>query len=179
MADHTVLGGKAYVLIWVSRIESSPMERKGPMIRSRVCLGLLLLLSLAVTDRRALAHAVVLESAPEANASLPGPEIDVRLRFNARVDHARSRLMLQLPDRRSRQLGIATDVPPNILAAHAQGLAPGSYTLRWQVLAMDGHITRGDLPVQIIKPNEHQAAESGGTPAAKRPQQPIRSRVPD
>lgn len=113
----------------------------------------MLLLSLAVTDRAALAHAVVLESAPAADAGVPGPNIEVRLRFNSRVDHTRSRLALRTPDRGSRQLAIATGAPPDILAAHGQGLAPGWYILRWQVLAVDGHITRGDIPFRVIKTN--------------------------
>jgi len=27
--------------------------------------------------------------------------------------------------------------------------APGAWRLRWQVLALDGHITRGDVPFAI------------------------------
>jgi methionine-rich copper-binding protein CopC len=35
---------------------------------------------------------------------------------------------------------------PDSLAAEIEGLVPGRYRLRWQVLAVDGHITRGDIP---------------------------------
>jgi methionine-rich copper-binding protein CopC len=28
-------------------------------------------------------------------------------------------------------------------------VAPGAYVLRWQVLAVDGHITRGDVPFTV------------------------------
>jgi methionine-rich copper-binding protein CopC len=28
-------------------------------------------------------------------------------------------------------------------------LAPGAYTLHWQVLAVDGHITRGNVPFTV------------------------------
>jgi len=28
-------------------------------------------------------------------------------------------------------------------------LVPGLYSLRWQVLAVDGHITRGDVPFTV------------------------------
>jgi methionine-rich copper-binding protein CopC len=31
-------------------------------------------------------------------------------------------------------------------------LAPGNYTIRWQVLAVDGHITRGDVPFTVTAP---------------------------
>jgi methionine-rich copper-binding protein CopC len=29
------------------------------------------------------------------------------------------------------------------------GLVKGAYVLRWQILAMDGHITRGNVPFQV------------------------------
>jgi methionine-rich copper-binding protein CopC len=31
-------------------------------------------------------------------------------------------------------------------------LAPGDYRLRWQVLAYDGHITRGEIPFTVMHP---------------------------
>jgi len=31
-------------------------------------------------------------------------------------------------------------------------LAPGAHVLRWQVLAIDGHITRGDVPFTVVAP---------------------------
>ncbi len=38
------------------------------------------------------------------------------------------------------------------LRATASGLRPGTYKLRWQVLAIDGHITRGDIPFRVTTP---------------------------
>ena len=169
-------------LLRAIRIECLPMERKacphdldashGPSlgsqpsdmrIRGRTTrdLALLLLFTLVLSDRLALAHAVVLQSTPAAQARMPGPDIDVRLRFNSRVDHARSRLMLRLPDKTSRPLTMASDAPPDTLAARAQGLRAGGYILRWQVLAVDGHITRGDIPFQIDGAMGPQASEAG------------------
>lgn len=34
------------------------------------------------------------------------------------------------------------------LNAHAT-LTPGNYTLRWQALSTDGHITRGEIPFSV------------------------------
>ncbi len=34
----------------------------------------------------------------------------------------------------------------------ATDLRPGDYTVRWQVLAVDGHITRGDVPFTVTPP---------------------------
>jgi methionine-rich copper-binding protein CopC len=36
-----------------------------------------------------------------------------------------------------------------MLSATLTGLVKGAYELRWQVLAIDGHVTRGKLPFQI------------------------------
>src|SRR5258706_10132890 len=45
----------------------------------------------------ALAHAIILESSPAVNATVAGPELDIVLRFNSRIDRARSSLTLNAP----------------------------------------------------------------------------------
>jgi len=90
-------------------------------------------------------HAILLSTVPASNETIHAGAAQVQLRFNARIDAGRSRLILTLPGGGDRQL--AADQPsPGILTADVSGLAPGSYILRWQVLAEDGHITRGQLP---------------------------------
>ena len=100
----------------------------------------------------ALAHAILLESSPALKSSIRGPDVPLRLRFNVRIDAARSRLALVAPDGAVRTLEISGQDPPNTLSAQARGLRPGLYRLRWQVLASDGHITRGEIPFTVIKP---------------------------
>ena len=48
-------------------------------------------------------------------------------------------------------LPVADDTPPDILRTQA-ALKPGDYVVRWQVLAVDGHITRGDVPFTVKEP---------------------------
>jgi copper resistance protein C len=55
---------------------------------------------------------------------------------------------LTLPDRSTEVLPIAPNSPEDGLTASAD-LQPGAYSLRWQVLAVDGHITRGDVPFTV------------------------------
>ena len=100
----------------------------------------------------ALAHAVVLESSPAPKSSIRGPDVPLRLRFNVRIDVARSRLALVDPDGALQTLEISRQDPPNTLSAQARGLRPGVYRLRWQVLASDGHITRGEIPFTVVQP---------------------------
>jgi methionine-rich copper-binding protein CopC len=95
------------------------------------------------------AHAVLLESTPPLNSSVSGPNVAVKLRFNVRIDALRSRLTLLRPDGSAQTLEISKQSPADTLLAEATGLAAGTYRLRWQVLASDGHITRGEIPFTV------------------------------
>ena len=94
-------------------------------------------------------HAILLSATPGANQVLTGPDTEVKLRFNSRVDQARSVLILVTPGGKQRKLAVAEHSAPNLLDAAVKGLKSGSYLLRWQVLAVDGHITRGEVPFRV------------------------------
>ena len=111
-----------------------------------------LLLWLAAATGPADAHAIVIQSTPAADAVVTGPDVTVELRFNSRIDHPRSRLTLYLPDGGGRPLSQIPGTAPDVIDAKAVGLAPGAYRLRWQVLAIDGHITRGDISFRVVAP---------------------------
>jgi methionine-rich copper-binding protein CopC len=100
----------------------------------------------------AVAHAILLESSPSLHASVPGPAVPIKLRFNVRIDAGRSRLTLVRPDASTQSLVLDNDTKPDTLASQAQGLTPGDYRIRWQVLASDGHITRGEIPFRVMQP---------------------------
>jgi methionine-rich copper-binding protein CopC len=97
------------------------------------------------SDRPVAAHAVLVDATPASNSTIPGPDVDVNLHFNLRIDRARSRLTLVFPDGKTIALNIADQDGPDRLVARATGLGSGSYRLHWQVLAVDGHITRGEI----------------------------------
>jgi hypothetical protein len=99
-----------------------------------------------------LAHAVLLESSPALKSSVAGPDVPLKLRFNVRIDAARSRLTLINPEGASQTLEINKQDLPEIISAEAKGLHAGLYRLRWQVLASDGHITRGEIPFTVVNP---------------------------
>ncbi len=98
----------------------------------------------------AAAHAILMESQPAAQATVPPGLCEIRLRFNSRIDHARSRLALRTGQAES-ALTLDPTSPADVLATSTT-LAPGTYVLRWQVLAVDGHITRGDVPLTVLIP---------------------------
>jgi methionine-rich copper-binding protein CopC len=93
-----------------------------------------------------------MESTPAADGAVTGPHVAFALRYNSRIDRKRSRLTLTLPDKATHDLAIREVDRPDQLVADAADLAPGSYSLRWQVLAIDGHITRGDIPFTVAAP---------------------------
>ncbi len=97
----------------------------------------------------ALAHAVLVSSQPSVNSRVSGPEISVRLKYNSRVDMGHSTLTLLDPDGKVEKVAIESEPEPGVLAAKLTGLVKGSYVLRWQVLATDGHITRGKVPFEV------------------------------
>jgi methionine-rich copper-binding protein CopC len=105
----------------------------------------------AVNARIAAAHAVIIDSVPAVDAAVAG-DSDVALHFNSRIDHQRSRLTLIAPDGSANLLTIAPDSAPDVVAAKLNGLAAGQYRLRWQVLAIDGHLTRGDIRFSVKAP---------------------------
>ena len=111
-----------------------------------LALGLLAL----VWSGGAMAHAIILSSTPQAGTTVPGPDADVMLRYNSRLDLGRSRLSLILPDHSLKPLKVIADpAQPAALGARLEGLAPGAYMLHWQVLAVDGHMTRGNIPFTV------------------------------
>jgi methionine-rich copper-binding protein CopC len=114
-----------------------------------IALGALGLAFLIGSGHLAIAHAVLVEATPAADSAIAGPDVAVKLRFNVRIDRGRSRLTLALPDGKMIVLKITDEGAPDTLLARATGLGPGAYHLRWQVLAADGHITRGDIPFQV------------------------------
>jgi methionine-rich copper-binding protein CopC len=115
----------------------------------RAVLMTALAVALVVAPRVVFAHAVLIHSSPAEGAIVTGPDLPVTLKFNSRVDGSRSTLLLATPDGQSKPLAIAQQSAPDTLLANATGLIHGKYAIRWQVLAVDGHITRGQIPFEV------------------------------
>jgi methionine-rich copper-binding protein CopC len=98
------------------------------------------------------AHAVLKSSSPAAGSVVTGPDVPVTLIFNVRIDAARSRLELLLPDANTILLPAGKQPSPDTLVSKLTGLKDGTYTIRWQVLAPDGHISRGEIPFTVKNP---------------------------
>jgi len=90
-------------------------------------------------------HAILVESVPAANSTVRGPDVNIRLRFNSRIDAGRSRLTLVLPDGATEPLKLGEQPSADTLTSAVTGMKRGDYKIQWQVLAADGHITRGEI----------------------------------
>ena len=113
-------------------------------------------LHLIASFSAATAHAILLDSQPGLNDVVQEGETRIVLRFNSRIDAGRSRLILTGRDRAQAALPITPGSPADVLTAVAS-LTPGEYSLRWQVLALDGHITRGEVPFTVRAPRAARA----------------------
>jgi methionine-rich copper-binding protein CopC len=115
-------------------------------------IALLLTFVFSSAGRHLEAHAILKSSSPATGESVTRSDVPVKLTFNVRVDAARSKLQLLMPDASIVELPIAGWPSPDTLVAKLTGLKPGSYAIRWQVLAPDGHISRGEIPFTVRNP---------------------------
>ncbi len=111
------------------------------MLRLLPSMSLLAVTSLPVP---AFAHAILLSSDPPDGGHVPAGPVAMQFRYNSRIDAVRSRLVLNRPDHTQTTLKLDAHGSPEVLTTRAE-LKPGHYVVRWQVLAIDGHITRGDV----------------------------------
>jgi methionine-rich copper-binding protein CopC len=98
-----------------------------------------------------LAHAILIDSTPPSNGTVAPGQVAFMLKYNSRIDRARSRLTLVGPDKAETRLTIGTDGPEDVMTTTVDA-KPGANDIRWQVLAVDGHITRGDVPFTVKAP---------------------------
>ena len=131
-----------------ARLVCRAMPPVAPILARRAALAAPLL---ALLPTGARAHALVIGSTPATGDRLQAAPSEVVVRFNSRLDHGRSQLLIA-PQREGgggtaeeRRLELTEPSPPTELRAALPPLPPGPWRLRWQVLALDGHITRGDI----------------------------------
>jgi methionine-rich copper-binding protein CopC len=125
---------------------------------SRLLHPLLIAASLIAAAPAAMAHAILVDSTPAPNGHVPAGKLAITFRYNSRIDTSRSKLTLTAPDGSETRLDVADGPAPALLVAQTT-VAPGDYTLRWQVLATDGHITRGSVPFTVDAAAASKAAK--------------------
>ena len=93
----------------------------------------------------ALAHAIIVSAQPAMNSTVAPGALEIRLAFNTRIDAERSRLSLARSDGSVVDVALKRDGAANVLAGNAFVISDGRWRLRWLVLSLDGHITRGEV----------------------------------
>ena len=111
--------------------------------------SVLLLVVLLAGTTPVWAHAVLMQSKPQMNSTIKGPDVPIYLRFNVRVDGKRSRLQLVTDDGVTISVDAPRQTAPDVLESHVTGLKPGAYKLQWKALASDGHMSSGEVDFTV------------------------------
>jgi len=97
-------------------------------------------------------HGVVVESTPTDAAVLAVSPPVVRLRFNASLEPAMTRVTLVDVTGRETSLEVEPPAAAGEVAVRLPPLAPGVYRVRYRVLARDGHVTEGAIRFTVQRP---------------------------
>jgi methionine-rich copper-binding protein CopC len=106
-------------------------------------------LATCVGTTAAGAHALLVQSHPVANGLVRAGEVAIVLEFNTRIDKARSRVTVRSAQQAPAMVVTDIDDYPTRLSGRVVAATPGKWTLAWQVLARDGHITRGEVAFTV------------------------------
>ncbi len=107
-----------------------------------------MLVSLAVSP--AVAHSLLLQSVPAADAALPSAPERLTLRFNNRVEKRLCKVRFGASGAPAHDLRIMPgEGPPDTLVAVLPPLGPGAYRVQWHVLSTDGHIVSGAFSFRL------------------------------
>ncbi len=97
----------------------------------------------------AFAHAMLVHSSPADKAVVHSHQVEIALDYDSRIEASRCTVKLSDSAGKPVALQMEHSAKPSELNAVAHGLANGKYLIHWQVLASDGHITRGDVSFTV------------------------------
>jgi methionine-rich copper-binding protein CopC len=109
----------------------------------------LLLFSQYVKGGIAWAHAYPAVSIPSNGATVKEPPREVRIQFTEGVEIAFSRITVKGVNGEVVSQGKVRQLAEDTLAIDLKPLSPGNYTVEWQVLSVDTHVTEGLLHFTI------------------------------
>jgi len=112
---------------------------------------LTVVLLLALWPGTSWAHAYLMKSVPAAQSVVAHPPVRAELWFNERLEPAYSRVFVLDGHGRHVDLGNSHVDPddPKKLSVALPELAPGSYTVRFRVLSIDGHIVESQFSFTV------------------------------
>jgi copper transport protein len=111
----------------------------------------------------ALAHANLLEASPPRGGEVSKPPERVELRFSEPVDAEFDPLVVRNGDGVRVDKGEARVDPEDarVVLADLEKLPEGSYTVKWHVTSIDGHIVEGQYDFAVVAAREDQSSGVG------------------
>jgi methionine-rich copper-binding protein CopC len=109
------------------------------------------LLALVLLPVAAGAHAVLVKSSPARRAALASPPARVELTFNERLEPAYSTLSVWAAGNARVDDGKVVVGPedPRRLSVGLAPLKAGTYSVKYRVLSVDGHLVEGAFPFDV------------------------------
>jgi methionine-rich copper-binding protein CopC len=117
---------------------------------SIVC-SLVLIILAGASRRDALAHAYPASASPAEGSTVTEPPQEIRIQFTEGVELEFSRIDVKNAAGERFTQGKLRKIASDTLAIDMKPLSAGSYTIEWQVLSVDTHVTEGLLHF-IVKP---------------------------
>ncbi len=127
---------------------------------------LLSALWLALPLSAAHAHPRLLRSSPAADSRVTEAPSQIALTFNESLDLALTRITITRGETEIRpdSVRLAGGDPNTVTVAFGSALAPGRYTVRWQVTGDDGHPVRGEFSFEILATGSARGANTPRSP---------------
>jgi methionine-rich copper-binding protein CopC len=122
-----------------------------PLLRARLSLATVLLLSSACLP--AYAHADLVQTVPAQEEPVAAPLQEIRLTFTEGVELAFSDVSIIAGDQKEVELGeLSLDPNDNktLVVPIESELDPGAYTVQWTVVSADGHKMEGEYLMDIV-----------------------------
>lgn len=110
-----------------------------------IVLSAALLLSMPSSSRHAWAHAYPAVSVPNNGATVKEPPRELRIQFTEAVEFAFSQITVKSVNGEIVSQGKLRQLASDTLAIDLKPLSAGIYSVEWQVLSVDTHVTDGVL----------------------------------
>ena len=111
-----------------------------------IALSLAILLPTLQAQRQFVwAHAYPAVSVPNNGATVREPPREVRIQFTEGIELAFSQMIVKGPNGEVVSQGKLRKLADDTVAIDLRPLGPGNYSVEWQVLSVDTHVTDGTL----------------------------------
>jgi methionine-rich copper-binding protein CopC len=116
--------------------------------------ALLVLSALLANSPPLSAHAYPAVSVPNNGATVKEPPREVRIQFTEEVEIAFSQIVVKDAKGAVVSQGKLRQLASDTLAIELKPLSSGNYSVEWQVLSVDTHITDGVLRFTVVPGNK-------------------------